>query len=550
MRGVACADRPGQSSGLRGCFETTGQTTVSEPAPLPPNTDSDSGAPLPWRRLVLPGPRWLWWLLCTTVLSVALVLAAFGRVEDQDRAATIRFEMRIWDLGWRVTQWLQPQASTKPQRGRANVPTVLSEAQIKPMLVALFSEAAALDRRRHALPSAPPQPRLADEVVAHCVAMEFDQTAAALAVQLPTWSTEVAAALAALPADVTVALGTTADRLPPATAAAATTRAAGFARNWSDWVRDRLRVRTALRAGVPTAPGVVAGLVGSDRTISATVMTLAYVAMLAALWGVAWWLMLGLRRAMAMRNGQPPWEWLRRRYPGLPDDNPYFRDAIVPLLALTLWLAAQLATAPLALLGGSGGGSSAFSVLLQTMVGLAAVQSAVTWLSPTRVPLIHAARLGGDPAVPLGMASTAALRVLASLLPVMFIVSIFASALGGGGDRIHDVFALGMGRGDPVTLAVLGLAAAVVGPLSEELLFRGLIYRQVRQRGGPVVALFVSSALFAVMHMSPAQVPQYFVLGAAFALAYEWVGSLWASVILHCLWNLGAFVVMVCVVRS
>jgi membrane protease YdiL (CAAX protease family) len=189
-------------------------------------------------------------------------------------------------------------------------------------------------------------------------------------------------------------------------------------------------------------------------------------------------------------------------------------------------------------------------VLLQTMVGLAAAQTAVTWLSPTRVPLIHAARLGGDPAVPIGRASTAALRVLAALLPAMLVASVLSELLATGTDRIHDVAAMGLGRGDTVSLSVLGAAAVVVGPIGEELLFRGLIYRQLRQRFGIATALWVSSLLFAVMHVAPTQLPQYLVLGMGFALAYEWAGSLWASIILHGLWNLGTFVLMVCVIRS
>lgn len=113
--------------------------------------------------------------------------------------------------------------------------------------------------------------------------------------------------------------------------------------------------------------------------------------------------------------------------------------------------------------------------------------------------------------------------------------------------------ALGFGQkiGWDVAL-VLGIAAAA--PLGEELLFRGLIYRSLRDglaqwlpfKASAVLGLAVSSALFAVVHVGEGQVTQWpalFVVGVLLALAYEWTGSLLAAMLIHSLNNAWAVAV-------
>ncbi|MBR1755126.1 MAG: CPBP family intramembrane metalloprotease [Bacteroidaceae bacterium] len=80
------------------------------------------------------------------------------------------------------------------------------------------------------------------------------------------------------------------------------------------------------------------------------------------------------------------------------------------------------------------------------------------------------------------------------------------------------------------------LTIAVLGPLSEELLFRGGVqsdlYRHTAQQG-TWVAIALSAAIFALIHMNPAQMPAAFLLGILLGFAYWWTGSLVASVCIH-----------------
>src|SRR5258708_191556 len=58
--------------------------------------------------------------------------------------------------------------------------------------------------------------------------------------------------------------------------------------------------------------------------------------------------------------------------------------------------------------------------------------------------------------------------------------------------------------------------AVVVGPLTEEILFRGIVLRGLLGRWTAWPAIVTSAALFAAMHFNLAQVPVAFGLGLVF----------------------------------
>lgn len=77
---------------------------------------------------------------------------------------------------------------------------------------------------------------------------------------------------------------------------------------------------------------------------------------------------------------------------------------------------------------------------------------------------------------------------------------------------------------------------AIVPAFCEELLFRGLIYNGLK-KWNSTGALFVSAALFMLMHGSPDQTVHQFFLGLVLALVFSCTGSLWAPMLLHFLNN-------------
>jgi len=80
---------------------------------------------------------------------------------------------------------------------------------------------------------------------------------------------------------------------------------------------------------------------------------------------------------------------------------------------------------------------------------------------------------------------------------------------------------------------IIGLFLMVVlAPVVEELVFRGLVYRMLREQWGVAVSIVVSALFFSLLHHGLIISPQ-FAGGIIFALAYEWSRSLWVSIALH-----------------
>jgi membrane protease YdiL (CAAX protease family) len=87
------------------------------------------------------------------------------------------------------------------------------------------------------------------------------------------------------------------------------------------------------------------------------------------------------------------------------------------------------------------------------------------------------------------------------------------------------------------------LMACVLAPIMEEIAFRGLLYRHLRDatrhwRIGFLFSVLVVSVLFAVVHpQGLLAVPALAALAVGFALAREWRGTLAPSIIAHGLNN-------------
>jgi membrane protease YdiL (CAAX protease family) len=86
-------------------------------------------------------------------------------------------------------------------------------------------------------------------------------------------------------------------------------------------------------------------------------------------------------------------------------------------------------------------------------------------------------------------------------------------------------------------LALLGLMAVFIAPLSEELFFRGLVYRGLRGLWTRTPALIVSGLCFGMLHLNLGVLVPFALIGVLFAWSNDQSGSLWTSVIAHALVN-------------
>lgn len=81
--------------------------------------------------------------------------------------------------------------------------------------------------------------------------------------------------------------------------------------------------------------------------------------------------------------------------------------------------------------------------------------------------------------------------------------------------------------------------AGLLIPLFEELFWRGIVLTAMLRSGSAALAIIVSSLLFAATHIGvPDSVPAIFFLGLGLGYAYYRTRSLWASVVMHAVFNL------------
>ena len=86
----------------------------------------------------------------------------------------------------------------------------------------------------------------------------------------------------------------------------------------------------------------------------------------------------------------------------------------------------------------------------------------------------------------------------------------------------------------PVQIIVLG----ILMPMSEELVFRGLLFKRLRERGTYLQSALYSALVFGFMHMNLVQMTYGFVLGMMLAYFYEKYGSVKAPIAAHIAMNL------------
>lgn len=83
------------------------------------------------------------------------------------------------------------------------------------------------------------------------------------------------------------------------------------------------------------------------------------------------------------------------------------------------------------------------------------------------------------------------------------------------------------------SMALQVIAAAIVGPIVEELIFRGLIYTRIKKMAGVMCAAILSSAIFGVYHGNWVQLPYAFIIGLICVYVYEKYKTIAAPIILH-----------------
>ncbi|MDY0132875.1 MAG: type II CAAX endopeptidase family protein [Desulforegulaceae bacterium] len=88
-------------------------------------------------------------------------------------------------------------------------------------------------------------------------------------------------------------------------------------------------------------------------------------------------------------------------------------------------------------------------------------------------------------------------------------------------------------------LILLLAAGGLIGPIVEELLFRGILYNFLRQNGKIIVSVFLSSLIFSFFHLNQSSIPIIqFTGGVVFACSYEYTKNIFVPSTIHITGNL------------
>jgi membrane protease YdiL (CAAX protease family) len=138
----------------------------------------------------------------------------------------------------------------------------------------------------------------------------------------------------------------------------------------------------------------------------------------------------------------------------------------------------------------------------------------------------------------LGFSSTTLRRLLViafgNLLAVGGLLFVLTLLFGTPDDAfLLDLFTLR----SPVQFLALFLTVAIVAPLLEEVLVRGILLRGLVASWGVTAGVLWSALFFAAIHLHPLQAAPAFVNGVVWALVIIRTGSLGATLFLHSLNN-------------
>ena len=95
------------------------------------------------------------------------------------------------------------------------------------------------------------------------------------------------------------------------------------------------------------------------------------------------------------------------------------------------------------------------------------------------------------------------------------------------GDLVHN----------PADRVLLVLMVCVGAPISEELMYRGLLLRALHRRLGRRPAVVISAGVFALVHFQGVQLPGLLLIGLILASLVMWTDRLGTSMVAHAAFN-------------
>lgn len=307
----------------------------------------------------------------------------------------------------------------------------------------------------------------------------------------------------------------------------------------SPWLRERLRARHLTNGGGDGA---------SSARDAARGLAVTFVERFTGL--MVLWITLGIIGTLLLLF----WPLVRRAllgagYVGLSSlKSPFIIPSThrVMIAWFLTFILVGLGMTGLASLSGGAAQGQALNLAVQTLVqGGVAIWLIQRFGRPRddQLPLGVPLRLAIGPGV--GGAAGVALWTVGGLaigLVVVTSVSIVGAALTGGPDDSQRALELFADPGGLETRVIIGLSAVLFAPVFEEILFRGFLYRNLRDLLGAGPAMAASGLLFGCAHLDPSLILPLAALGTVLAFLFERSGSLAVPIIVHATWNLGQLI--------
>lgn len=128
--------------------------------------------------------------------------------------------------------------------------------------------------------------------------------------------------------------------------------------------------------------------------------------------------------------------------------------------------------------------------------------------------------------------------VLAALLGIglNFVVSVFVSAT--SLDKLspeHEELMSSLLNNTSFAVTLLGVGILI--PVFEEILFRGIVFNELKRNMRVLPALILQAVIFGAFHMNLTQAIYTSILAIALGLVYIWTKSLWGPILIHIFLN-------------
>jgi len=131
---------------------------------------------------------------------------------------------------------------------------------------------------------------------------------------------------------------------------------------------------------------------------------------------------------------------------------------------------------------------------------------------------------------------TAYIFIMPILILVLIISMLFLDAIGYK-PPTQPVFDMFFEEKRSNVILFLTIFVSILGPIIEEIFFRGFLYNAVKKRFGVLLGVLLSGALFSMLHTNIVGFLPIMILGVLMAFLYEITGSLIASLSIHILHN-------------